>query len=100
MCPKSAELPVKSGDAGSPVGMLYGPAVAEPAWVEVRQFPLHQIRISGYTPCCLYSRGLFPLTPALSPREREIVGGAGNSSPFSEHPQSARKLFPLLRGEG
>jgi hypothetical protein len=40
----------------------------------------------------------FPLTPALSPWEREIVGGAGNGSPFSEYPQSAES-YSLSSGE-
>ncbi len=42
----------------------------------------------------------FPLTPALSPGERETDACAGDRTPFSEHPPRVRKRFPLLRGEG
>ena len=42
----------------------------------------------------------FPLTPALSPGEKETVSGAGNRIPFSDHPPQARSRFPLLWGEG
>jgi hypothetical protein len=42
----------------------------------------------------------FPLTPALSPRERETISGAANKSPSRKHSHSAEKLFPLLWGEG
>ncbi len=33
----------------------------------------------------MHSASLFPLTPALSPREREVIGSARNGSRFSEH---------------
>jgi hypothetical protein len=40
----------------------------------------------------------FPLTPALSPWEREIGGGARKESPFSEYPQSAES-YSLSSGK-
>ena len=40
----------------------------------------------------------FPLTPALSPWERETIGGDGNESPFKEHPHTAES-YSLSSGE-
>jgi hypothetical protein len=44
------------------------------------------------------AEGPFPLTPALSPEEREIVRSAGNSSPFSERSRPADR-YSLSSGE-
>src|ERR1039458_9111050 len=72
-----------------------GPAKGRSPYIEKGAL---RVLVSNILAVTIQLEDPFPLTPALSPWEREIVGGAGNGLPFSEYSQSAQS-YSLSSGE-